>query len=78
MPVDCCRDKSICLKVDSRILTQQAFIPKPVFHQADLLPAFNSSHIILIPGNYIPTPTFKSPPKILTKRLYLLDRVFRI
>jgi len=78
MPVGCCRDKSICLKVDSRILTQQPFIPKPVFHQTDLFPVSNPVQIFLISDNYISTLHYKQPPQILPKRIYLFDRVFRI
>jgi len=78
MPKDCCRDKTICLEVGSRILAQQPFIPEPVFQQTDLFPATNPNHITLISDSYIPTLPFKSPPQILSRRIYLLDRVFRI
>ena len=78
MSMDCCKDKSICLKVNSKIITQQPLTLAPVFHQFDLIPFSNPIHTILISGDYTPTPPFNRSQRILPKRIYLLDKVFRI
>jgi len=78
IPMDCCKDKSICLKVNSRITTQLPFTLITVFHQSDLFPIFSPNHIIGILSAYLPTFSHKLPPQIPPKRIYLLDRVLRI
>jgi hypothetical protein len=78
MSMDCCKDKTICLKVNGRIITQQPFVVAPVFHQADLIPFSDPNQIILGAGNYIPIIHFAGPQRIPPERIYLLNKVFRI
>jgi hypothetical protein len=78
MPMDCCKDKSICLKVISGILTQQPVALTPVSYQTDLFFFSTPIQIIPVSDNDIPALNYKRPPQILPKRIYLFDRVFRI
>jgi hypothetical protein len=78
IPMDCCKDKTICLKVNSSVITQQPFTLKLTFHQADLVLLSNPIHIFLITNTYISALPFNGPQRIPPKRIYLLDRVFRI
>lgn len=78
MPMDCCKDNIICLKVNSRTITQQPFILKPVFHQAEIIQLSSPERILLISDTNIPTLFFNNSQRILPKRIYLLDKVFRI
>lgn len=78
MPMDCCRDKTVCLKVNSRITTQQPLVLAPAFQQTDIIPFSDPNEIILHSGAYTPNLYFVGPQRILPKRIYLLNKVFRI
>jgi hypothetical protein len=80
MPQDCCRDKMICLQINSQRISEQPFILSPRFQNdyADLIPS--PSPILITPATPVLNSTlfFHRHQRTLPQTIYLLNRVFRI
>lgn len=77
MPRDCCKNKLICLKIESQKVSQLPVIVKPIIFPVDSYPMNNGLRPSMAGERFRPTYHYYFRHRSSPRPIYILNRVFR-